>query len=67
MDTYDGGLHLNLFGAEKLSEYFGKILVEEYGVFDHRGEEIYDTIWEEKVSFYKKKKEEKLAELTENK
>ncbi len=67
VDTYDGGLHLNLFGAEKLSEYFGKILVEEYGVFDHRGEEIYDTIWEEKVSFYKKKKEEKLAELTENK
>ncbi len=67
VDTYDGGLHLNLFGAEKLSEYFGKILVEEYGVFDHRGEEIYDTIWEKKVSFYKKKKEEKLAELTENK
>ena len=25
-DTYDGGLHLNLYGAEKMSRYFGKLL-----------------------------------------
>ena len=25
-DTYDGGLHLNLYGAEKMSRYFGKML-----------------------------------------
>lgn len=25
-DTYDAGLHLNFYGAEKLSEYFGKYL-----------------------------------------
>ena len=29
-DTYDGGLHLNLFGATKLSKYFAKILKENY-------------------------------------
>lgn len=28
-DTYDGGYHLNLSGANKLSRYFGEILVEE--------------------------------------
>lgn len=25
-DTYDGGLHLNMYGAEKMSRYLGKIL-----------------------------------------
>ena len=25
-DTYDGGLHLNVYGAEKVSRYFGKFL-----------------------------------------
>lgn len=34
-DTYDQGLHLNLSGAEKLSDYFGTIL-QEAGVPDRR-------------------------------
>ena len=29
-DTYDAGLHLNVFGAEKLSRYFGAILQSEF-------------------------------------
>ena len=29
-DTYDGGLHLNLYGAEKMSRYFGKLLRENF-------------------------------------
>lgn len=61
VDTYDGGLHLNLSGAEKLSTYFGKILVEEYGVADHRGEAKYKAVWEEKVKFYNEKREEQLS------
>ena len=28
-DTYDGGLHLNVYGAEKLSLYFGRILIND--------------------------------------
>lgn len=60
VDTYDGGLHLNLSGAEKLSKYFGKILVENYGLSDHRGEEEYAMVWEKKVEFYYAKKEEQL-------
>lgn len=35
-DTYDAGLHLNVYGAEKLSRYFGKILSEEYDIPDRK-------------------------------
>lgn len=62
-DTYDGGLHLNLSGAEKLSMYFGKILSEEFGIADHRGEPDYETVWKEKVRFYYEKKEEQIRAL----
>ena len=46
-DTYDGGLHLNLSGAEKLSEYFGSILSEDYKVPDLRDDESLQTYWKE--------------------
>ncbi len=55
-DTYDAGLHLNLSGAEKLSKYFGKILSEEVGVADRRGEEEWQRIWAEKIEFYEAEK-----------
>ena len=42
LDTYDGGLHLNLTGATKLSDWFGRILAEEHGLPDHRGDPVYD-------------------------
>lgn len=56
-DTYDGGLHLNLSGAEKMATYFGKILKDTYGLADHRllADEHDKQIvseWEEKVDFY---------------
>ncbi len=35
-DTYDGGLHLNLAGAEKLSRYFADILAEDHQIPDRR-------------------------------
>ena len=37
-DTYDGGQHLNLSGAVKLSNYFAKILTREHGLEDHRND-----------------------------
>lgn len=37
-DTYDGGLHLNLSGAKKLSVYFADLLAENHKLKDHRGE-----------------------------
>lgn len=51
-DTYDGGLHLNLSGAEKLSSYFGKILTGECQVKNRRGEEHLEEVWEKKLALY---------------
>ena len=63
-DTYDQGLHLNVYGAEKLSRYFGKILSEELGVKDHRGEEETARKWEQKCETYMNRKERLEKELT---
>ncbi|WP_294239534.1 SGNH/GDSL hydrolase family protein [Pseudobutyrivibrio sp.] len=51
-DTYDGGLHLNLSGAEKLSEYFGQILSNDFNVPDRRGEEDLEKYWDGVVERY---------------
>ncbi|MCH5265209.1 MAG: SGNH/GDSL hydrolase family protein [Lachnospiraceae bacterium] len=51
-DTYDGGLHMNLSGADKLSEYLGRVLAEEYGLADHRKDPAYAEIYREKEKFY---------------
>ena len=64
-DTYDGGLHLNLSGAEKLSRYFGKILQEECHVPSRRGEKELEESWEKKLELYYgeiKNQEEQLAQ-----
>lgn len=62
-DTYDGGLHLNLSGAEKFTDYFGRILSETHGMKDHREDTRLTKIWQEKIDFYynmKKHQEEEL-------
>ncbi len=46
-DTYDGGLHLNFYGAEKLSKYFAKILKENYDLTYFSGDEAYNKKLEE--------------------
>ncbi|MDD3367433.1 MAG: SGNH/GDSL hydrolase family protein [Lachnospiraceae bacterium] len=51
-DTYDAGLHLNLSGADKLSDYFGKILQQEFEIPDRRGESVLQTAWEPKIKAY---------------
>ena len=51
-DTYDAGLHLNLSGAEKMSDYFGKILRDDCGIESRRGEEALEKIWEKKIELY---------------
>ena len=37
LDTFDAGMHMNLTGAEKVTEYIGGILTEKYSLTDHRG------------------------------
>lgn len=51
-DSYDGGLHMNRSGADKLSEYLGRVLTETYGIPDHRGEKKYAGVYREKEKFY---------------
>lgn len=51
-DTYDGGYHLNLAGANKLSRYFGNILVEEHGLADHRQDSEIAAVYDKKLQEY---------------
>ena len=55
-DTYDRGLHLNVYGAEKLSSYLGAILMEECDIEDRRDEEDTAQVWEQKVETYNARK-----------
>ncbi len=43
-DFSDGG-HLNVYGAEKVSDYLGKVLKEHYDLTDMR--EVKDNLWEQ--------------------
>lgn len=64
-DTYDHGLHLNLYGAEKLSHWFGAWLTEHCPqVEDRRGQELYETIWTEKSEAYAQRQVELEAAWT---
>ena len=44
-DTYDAGIHLNVFGAEKLSRYFGAILTTAHNVSDLRSDKALSEVW----------------------
>ena len=68
-DTYDGGLHLNLYGAEKLSVYLGNLLAEDCGLLSRRGEEALEQRWAEKRKRYQEEilQQTKQYELEESK
>ena len=51
-DTYDTGYHLNVYGAEKLSRYFGEILRQQYDLTDGRENEAIANAWAEDVARY---------------
>ena len=53
-DTYDSGLHLNLYGATKLSKYFAKILAEQFDLTDYRQNQTINDIYQEKLTQYHK-------------
>ena len=50
-DTEDGGNHLNYRGAEKISDYLGKFLSENYKFENYKKEEVYKS-WEEELAKY---------------
>ncbi len=57
-DSYDGGLHLNVLGAEKLSRYFGRILTEQYALTDTRTDAARAAAWQAEADRYEKMKGE---------
>lgn len=61
-DTYDAGLHLNVYGAEKASLWFGAQLTERYDLVDHREDPEYAALWKDKVSRYEEEKSRQQAE-----
>ena len=64
-DTYDGGLHMNVYGAEKLSRYLGPFLLGA-GADDHRDDAELAAVWAEKGLFYdsmKAQQEEEFAQF----
>lgn len=65
LDTFDAGMHMNLTGAEKVTEYIGSILTEKYPLTDHRGDTKYEGVWADKVKFYYDMIEAQKAELAE--
>lgn len=50
-DTYDGGLHLNLTGATKLSKFFARVLSSRYDLTNYKGDPLYNA----KLKIYKEK------------
>ena len=52
VDTYDGGLHLNLSGATKLSKYFASILKEKYSLTDYRDNEEVNAYYQKELEKY---------------
>jgi len=61
-DTYDAGAHLNVFGAEKMTSYFGKLLTENGMIHSEKDNADTVNVWEEKVSVYQTRKQKLLAE-----
>ena len=51
-DTCDGGAHLNVYGAKKLSYWLGQYLINNMGIEDRRNEEELQSIWNEKIIAY---------------
>lgn len=64
-DSLDKGDHLNLSGAQKVSQYLGKYLKSEYELPDHRGESFYDG-WNKEMETYSQKAEAHLKAMINN-
>jgi hypothetical protein len=64
-DTYDGGLHLNVYGAEKFTSYLGEILRRENALPDRRGEAETARRWAVKSAAYEDMKAAQLADIQE--
>ena len=51
-DTFNAGLHLNVFGAEKAARFFGGILSDSFGLPDRRGDPGTAAVWNGLTELY---------------
>lgn len=63
VDTYDEGLHLNVYGAEKLSAWLGRDLKGRYGLADFRDKEEVADFYNQRLEEYRQEKEEQKDEF----
>ena len=61
--TFDFGYTLNVFGAEKVTRFFGDILVNEFDLPDRRNEPETSARWAEKSALYHRVIARQLAEI----
>ena len=64
-DTYDGGLHLNLSGAEKLTRWFGRWLMENCDLPDHGDDTDIQALWTRRAERYHAMAADQARELAE--
>jgi hypothetical protein len=62
-DTYNRGQGLNVFGAEKLSNYLGNLLRDDFNVVDHRANSEISAVWERIARAYYDMKQAQIAEF----
>lgn len=62
-DTYDAGMHLNIYGAEKLSDYLGEWLKSNTELTDMRSDPDVSKVYEGKLKFYEFMKQDQLSEI----
>ena len=63
-DTYDGGLHMNIYGAEKCADYLGRYLKEHFSLKDMRSDPQTSAYWTQKEQFYEEKKADQLNQIS---
>lgn len=56
-DFHDKGGHLNIYGAEKVSNYIGKILSEKYNIPNHKNDANIADEWNAEAQRYEQHKE----------
>ena len=52
LDTRDGGVHMNTFGAKKISDYLGKYIKEHYKIPDRRNDKKLAERWNKDYKKY---------------
>lgn len=65
-DSSDFGNHLNVYGAEKVSNYIGQVLSEKYNLENHRNNKEIADDWNEIAKRYEERKVELEKSLINN-